>query len=105
MPSINKLLDKINQASSAVKSVKGIKSKIESIGYKGGVNTEEVDKLQSQAEEGRRKLEQRRATLQKGLDSATKAKGKAKRAPQDGNTDLQYPLAGDIDNFILDSIL
>ena len=54
MPSINKLLDKINQASSAVKSVKGIKSKIESIGYKGGVNTEEVDKLQQQAEEGRR---------------------------------------------------
>ena len=44
MPSINKLLDKINQASSAVKSIKGIKSKIESIGYKGGVNTEEVDK-------------------------------------------------------------
>ena len=39
MPSINKLLDKINQASSAVKSIKGIKSKIESIGYKGGVNT------------------------------------------------------------------
>ena len=60
MPSINKLLDKINQASSAVKSIKGIKSKIESIGYKGGVNTEEVDKLQAQAEEGRRKLEERR---------------------------------------------
>ena len=68
MPSINKLLDKINQASQAVKSVKGIKSKLESIGYKGGVNTEEVDKLQAQAEEGRRKLEQRRSTLQKSLD-------------------------------------
>ena len=32
MPSINKLLDKINQASSAVKSIKGIKTKIENIG-------------------------------------------------------------------------
>ena len=101
MPSINKLLDKINQASQAVKSVKGIKSKLESIGYKGGVNTEEVDKLQAQAEEGRRKLEQRRATLQKSLDSATNAKGKAKRSPQDSTTDLQYPIAGDIDNFML----
>tara|TARA_A100000164_G_C21939319_1_gene789761 strand:+ start:1032 stop:2132 length:1101 start_codon:yes stop_codon:yes gene_type:complete len=101
MPSINKLLDKINQASQAVKSVKGIKSKLESIGYKGGVNTEEVDKLQAQAEEGRRKLEQRRATLQKSLDSATKSKGKAKRAPSGGHRDLQYPLDGDIDNFML----
>ena len=79
MPSINKLLDKINQASSAVKSVKGIKSKIESIGYKGGIDTSVVDQLQEIAEEGRRKLEERRASLQKGLDSATKAKGKAKR--------------------------
>jgi len=101
MPSINKLLDKINQASSAVKSVKGIKSKIESIGYKGGVNTEEVDKLQQQAEEGRRKLEQRRASLQKSLDSATKAKGKAKRSPANPAQDLQYPLDGDMDNFML----
>ena len=101
MPSINKLLDKINQASSAVKSIKGIKSKIESIGYKGGVNTEEVDKLQAQAEEGRRKLEERRATLQKSLDSATKAKGKAKRAPSGSAEDLQYPMDGDIDNFLL----
>ena len=101
MPSINKLLDKINQASSAVKSVKGIKSKIESIGYKGGVNTEEVDKLQQQAEEGRRKLEQRRASLQKSLDSATKAKGKAKRSPANPAQDLQYPIDGDMDNFML----
>ena len=65
MANINKLLSKINQASQAVKSAKGIKSKIESIGYKGGVNTEEVDKLQEQAEENRRKLEERRAGLQK----------------------------------------
>ena len=51
MPNINKLLNKVNQASQAIKSVKGIKSKIESIGYKGGVNTEEVDQLQSITEE------------------------------------------------------
>lgn len=101
MPSINKLLDKINQASSAVKSVKGIKSKIESIGYKGGIDTSVVDQLQEIAEEGRRKLEERRASLQKGLDSATKAKGKAKRAPSGSAEDLQYPIDGDLDNFLL----
>ncbi len=101
MANINKLLSKINQASQAVKSAKGIKSKIESIGYKGGVNTEEVDKLQEQAEENRRKLEERRAGLQKQLSSATNAKSKAKRSPDGSATDLQYPVDGDFDNYLL----
>jgi len=102
MPSINKLLDKINQASSAVKSVKGIKSKIESIGYKGGVNTEELDKLQQQAEESRKALEDRRSSLQSQLNSSAKAGKKAKRNPDRGTIDLQYPLnGGDIDNFLV----
>ena len=61
MPSINKILDKVNQASQAVKSAKGIKAQIESAGYKGGVNTEEVDKLQEQAESNRRDLVQLRS--------------------------------------------
>jgi len=100
MPSINKLLDKVNQASQAIKSVKGIKSKIQSIGYKGGVNTEEVDKLQEQAEESRRKLEKRRASLQDNLSAANKTK-LAKGRPSEGVNDLQYPLDGDFDNFIV----
>ena len=49
MPNINKLLNKVNQASQALKSAKGIKAKIQQAGYKGVVNTEEVDKLQEQA--------------------------------------------------------
>ena len=69
MPNINKLLNKVNQASQAIKSVKGIKSKIESIGYKGGVNTEEVDQLQSITEENRKKLADRANTLQSQLSS------------------------------------
>ena len=101
MPNINKLLNKVNQASQAMKSAKGIKAKIQQAGYKGGVNTEEVDKLQEQAEENRRKLEERRASLQKELSSANKTKSKAKRAPKDATVDLQYPVAGDFDNFIV----
>ena len=82
MPSINKLLDKINQASSAVKSVKGIKSKIESIGYKGGIDTSVVDQLQEIAEEGRRKLEERRASLQKRIRQCHQGKRKSKKRIQ-----------------------
>ena len=101
MPNINKLLNKVNQASQALKSAKGIKAKIQQAGYKGGVNTEEVDQLQEQAEENRRKLEERRASLQKELSSANKTQSKAKRAPKDAAVDLQYPVAGDFDNFII----
>jgi len=35
MPSIDKLLNKVNQATSAVKSLKGIKSKFEGQKYEG----------------------------------------------------------------------
>ena len=101
MANINKLLSKINQASQAVKSAKGIKSKIGSLGYKGGVNTEEVDKLQEQAEENRRKLEERRAGLQKQLSSATKAGSKAKRSPSGEAIFLEYPVDGDFDNYLV----
>lgn len=101
MPNLNKLLNKVNQATQALKSAKGIKSKIESAGYKGGVNTEEVDKLQEQAEENRRKLEERRAGLQKQLSSANKTQSKAKKTPANPAIDLQYPVDGDFDNFIV----
>ena len=79
MPNINKLLNKVNQASQAIKSAKGIKAQIASIGYKGGINTEEVDKLQEQAEKARQDGENRRQTLQKGLSAKNSAKKKAKK--------------------------
>ena len=78
MANINKLLSKINQASQAVKSAKGIKSKIESLGYKGGVNTEEVDQLQSITEENRKKLADRANTLQSQLSSVNSGRKKVK---------------------------
>ena len=101
MPSINKILDKVNQASQAVKSAKGIKAQIESAGYKGGVNTEEVDKLQEQAESNRRDLEKRRESLQKQVSSAAKTKSTAKKKPEGPTVDLQYPLDGDMDNWMI----
>ena len=100
MPNINKLLSKVNQASQAIKSAKGIKAQISSAGYKGGVNTEEVDKLQEQAEENRRKLEERRGNLQKQLSSTNTGK-RAARKPPSGFIDMQYPIEADFDNFLV----
>ena len=100
MPNINKLLSKVNQASQAIKSAKGIKAQISSAGYKGGVNTEEVDKLQEQSEENRRKLEERRGNLQKQLSSKNVAK-KGARTPPAGFIDMQYPIEADFDNFLV----
>ena len=101
MPNINKLLNKVNQASQAIKSVKGIKSKIESIGYKGGVNTEEVDQLQSITEENRKKLADRANTLQSQLSSVNSGRKKVKKPPITTHVDLQYPIEAEGDNFLL----
>jgi len=101
MPNINKLLNKVNQASQALKSAKGIKAKIQQAGYKGGVNTEEVDKLQEQAEENRRKLEERRGSLEKQLSSVNKANTVAKKPPELSMTELQYPMQGGYDYYVV----
>ena len=100
MPNINKLLNKVNQASQAIKSVKGIKSKIESIGYKGGVNTEEVDKLQSITEENRKKLADRASSLQSQLSSVNSGRKKLKKPPITKHIDLQYRLEAHGDKFL-----
>jgi len=101
MASINKLLSKINQATSAINSVKGIKSKIQGKGYLAN-----VDKLVEQAEEAKRKLDKRRQSLQKNQDAANKAKSMrvAKQSPPAQDVDLRYPLDEDLFNYIEFSI-
>ena len=99
MPNINKLLNKVNQ-NLKQSSLQKESAQIASIGYKGGINTEEVDKLQEQAEKARQDLENRRQTLQKGLSAKNSAKKKAK-APKPGFIDLDYPIDSDYDNHIV----
>jgi hypothetical protein len=48
MSSVNKLLSKINQATTAIKSVKGISSKIFGTGYQSDVSKFEQDSLEYQ---------------------------------------------------------
>lgn len=101
MPNLNKLLNKVNQASQAIKSAKGIKSKIESIGYKGGIDTSVVDQLQEIAEANRQLLEERRTSLQKQISNVNTGKSVAKKTPMTTTVDLQYPLDGGLDNYIV----
>ena len=70
---IGKLLDKVNQAKSAVESVKGIKNKLKNID-----KTTVLDQLGEQAEKAKRTLEKRRSSLEKNLDARNKGKKVAK---------------------------
>jgi hypothetical protein len=98
MPSIDKLLNKVNQATSAVKSLKGIKSKFEGQKYEG---TYDKDMLASQKAKAEKLLDDRRASLQANLNASNIAKSVSKKSPVLKETDLQYPLSEDLDSFII----
>lgn len=97
MASINKLLDKVNQATSAVKSLKGIKSKLEGKSYKG---TYDKDMLASEKAKAEKLLDDRRSSLQANLDSSNQARQAARKVPLKKTRDLQYPLEA-LDSYIV----
>lgn len=107
MPNLNKLLNKINQASQAVKSAKGIKSKLEQ--KKGALSQKQqqarsnaADYLKEQQEESKRNLEQRRSSLKGQFTSKNKGREIAKKKPRKVTEPLQYPLGmKDVDNYIV----
>lgn len=98
MPSIDKLLNKVNQAASAVKSFKGIKSKFEGQTYEG---TYDKDMLKSQKAKAEKLLDDRRASLQANENASNLAKAIGKQVPADAMYELQYPLNEDLDSFLL----
>lgn len=101
MAGINKILDKVNTATNAFKSLKGVQSKIE--GFRNQALSS-VDQLEQQAAEAERVLEKRRLTLQKGLSSTNVATRISKQSPETIVRELQYPLEDELDNFIIFSI-
>lgn len=101
MASINKILDKVNSATNAFKSLKGVQSKIE--GFRERVGSS-VDQLEQQSAEAERTLEKRRLTLQKNLKATNSATNVAKQAPQTVINELQYPIHDELDNYIIFSI-
>jgi hypothetical protein len=100
MASVNKILNKINKAKSAINSFKGISSKLKSLNF-----TSALDKLGEQAEESKRVLEQRRSSLKKGLEAANGSAAKAKKTPNGGDVELIYPINDLLENYIVFSCL
>ena len=98
MPSIDKLLNKVNQAASAVKSFKGIKSKFEGKEYTGSYAK---DMLASEKAKAQKLLDDRRATLQSNLNASNLSKSVAKKSPVANIRDLTYPVGEDLDSYIV----
>ena len=98
MPSIDKLLNKVNQAASAVKSFKGIKSKFEGKEYIGSYAK---DMLAAEKAKAQKLLDDRRATLQSNLNASNLSKSVAKKSPVANIRDLTYPVGEDLDSYIV----
>jgi len=98
MPNITKLLNKVNQAKSAVNSVKGIASKLSNINYASVANS---DELLQQAEQAKDLLNSRRESLEKALDASNVAKHKAKKVPCTNFIELMYPIHDELENSII----
>lgn len=95
---INTLIDTAKNASSALETSKGIKSKISGL---VGDSATFVDQLKEQAAEAERTLEKRRATLEKSVDATNSAKKLAKSGAETSVAELQYPLSDGLENFIV----
>ena len=96
MSSVNKFLSKLNQATTAIKSVKGISSKIFGTGYQ-----KDLSKEKQNVEEERQRL-QNRAKVLKSKNTALNAipKFEAKMFPDLPSTELIYPKDYMVDNYI-----
>ena len=96
MASVNKFLSKLNQATTALKSVKGISSKIFGTGYQTNVSTQEQD-----VEIERRRLQERAKGLKsKNIGLNMIPKYEAKIDPSPPATELVYPKDNPVDNYI-----
>ena len=83
----NGLINNVNRAVNTVDSIKGLISSFSGKNY-----TSIVDRLGEQADEAKRILEQRRATLRANLDSQNRAKAAGKVTPTSGYELLMYPI-------------
>ena len=98
MTSLSKIMKRINQAKSAVNSIKGIKSKLESINWE---SVADADELKERAEVARKRLSDRKKSLEKSIDPNNAKKNKAKKTPSTGYQELQYPKNDILDNWII----
>ena len=96
---LSKILNKINKAKSAINSLKGISSKLNSLNY-----TTQIDKLGEEAEKARETLANKRKSVDKMHDKILAAQERSARNPPLDPIDLQYPTDEELDNYIVFSI-
>lgn len=95
MSVIDKILNKVNKAKSAINSIKGIQSKIKSLNYNSV-----IDALGEEAREARDSLNERRQDLERQIQNSSSSKGFSKKSPATKFVDLQYP-DQDLDNWLV----
>lgn len=97
MSSVNKLLSKINQATTAIKSVKGISSKIFGTGYQSDVSKFEQDSLEYQTN-----LATRAKALKESSSNSTALSRQVsgRTPPTFENKELIYPVDYTVENYL-----
>ncbi len=99
MAYIDKLLDKFNKAKSAINSLKGIQSKIQSINY-----TSAIDELGKHSKEAQNQLERRGARLSSALTQKEQAQSFVGKIPAEKEQQIIYPYHDALANYILFNI-
>ena len=96
---LSKILNKINKAKSAINSLKGISSKLNSLNY-----TTQIDKLGEEAEKARETLANKRKSVDKMHEANLAAQERSAKNPPLDPIDLMYPTDEELDNYIVFSI-
>ena len=96
---LSRLLNKINKAKSAINSLKGISSKLNSLNY-----TTQIDKLGEEAEAARELLSNRRKSADRLIAKMEEAQSRGKSNPPGKDEELMYPLDEELQNYIVFSI-
>ena len=96
MGTISKILSKVNKAKSAINSLKGIGSKLQSLGFEN-----QIDRLGDQATAAQEVLANRRTSLERSITASNKRKLTAKETPSGTDIELKYPLNDALSNYIV----
>jgi len=96
---LSKILNKINKAKSAINSLKGISSKLNSLNY-----TTQIDKLGEEAEKARETLANKRKSVDSMMAANEAAQERGAANPAGEDIELTYPLDEHLNNYIIFSI-
>ena len=93
--SLGRIIRKVNEAKKAIRSVKGIKSKWDSIGYNSVANTKDLIKQRANAKQ---LIDNQRTALD---NIQNKSRRMTSVTPSDGFIPLQYPIEESLENYIV----